>query len=261
MSWSNGELATAATAVIAFAGLLRPEIAGLLRRWRAIIDLHPAGNIEIGFSNFGPTVGMQGTLRAVNGDEFVSFARIIIERVADHLRHEFDWAIFRPQAFSTATIPQQTFEIAAGFYLNMSAPRRFNIQFHDSATADKFRQSISEVRGLWMEHLRKRGIVLANTSPNDIREEYNTFHDDYLKSIAPLHQSIEREFYWNEGPYWMTVELKTTRPEKKFTFEYKFSVAAADSELLRLNAIACLVAGCDVPDVVFNFAYLPYARK
>jgi hypothetical protein len=48
MPWSNGELATAATAAIAFFALLRPDIERLFRRSRAVIDVHPAGRLEVG---------------------------------------------------------------------------------------------------------------------------------------------------------------------------------------------------------------------
>jgi len=148
MPWSIGDLALSATAVIALGALLRPDIERMFQRRRAVIDLHPAGRLEVGFSTFGPTIGLQGTMQAVNGDEFISFSKVTVERVADNLRHEFQWAVFRPQSFSGT--PQQTFEIASGFLLTVASPRRFNIQFHDSATADNFRQSLIDLQRLWM---------------------------------------------------------------------------------------------------------------
>ena len=154
MSLSNDDLATVAhvgTAVIALIALFRPEISRLFQHYRATIDVHPAAasRLEIGFSNYGPTVGLQGTLRAIGDNSFITTAKVTIERVADHLRHEFDWAIFRQQSLSgSPQQPQTSIEIASGFYLTVEAPRRFNIQFHDTITAERFRQSLTDLQQL-----------------------------------------------------------------------------------------------------------------
>jgi hypothetical protein len=74
---------------------------------------------------------------------------VTVERVADNLRHVFQWAVFLPQSFSGTA--QQTFEIASGFLLSVASPRRFNIHFHDSETADNFRQSLIELQRLWRD--------------------------------------------------------------------------------------------------------------
>jgi hypothetical protein len=258
MAWTNGDLATAATAVIALAALLRPEIESLFRRASAAIDVHPAGRIEVGFSNFGPTIGLQGTMRAIRDDEFIIVGKVTVERVTDNLRHEFDWAVFRPLSFSTIPNAQQTFEIAAGFPLSVSAPRRFNIQFHDSATAGRFQQPLAELQRLWTEYLRAQAIVLANVPPNQIRPTYDAFHQAHLREITPLFQLIDREFYWVEGQYRMMLELRASRPKRAFSFTYIFSLSASESASLRLNCVACMMAMCNVPDMVFNFASPAY---
>jgi hypothetical protein len=76
MPWSIGDLALIATAVIALVALLRPDIERVFQRRKAVVDVHPAGRLEVGFSNFGPTIGLQGTMQAINGDEFIAFSPI-----------------------------------------------------------------------------------------------------------------------------------------------------------------------------------------
>jgi len=208
MTWSNGDLATAATAVVAVLALLRPDFERLLRRQRAAIDMHPAGRLEVGFSNFGPTIGLQGTLQAIRADEFISSSSVTIERVADNLRHEFQWAVFRSTQFATA---QQGFEIASGFLLSVATPRRFNIQFHDTVTADVFRQPLLDLQQLWNNYLQNENIVLAEIAPDQIRNIYNRFHEATLAQITPLFQVIDQHFYWMPGAYRMRVEGLCTR--------------------------------------------------
>src|ERR1700730_11315632 len=258
MPWSISDLAFAVTALIAFLALVRPDIERVFQRLRATIEMHPAGRLEVGFSNFGPTIGVQCTLQAIGSDEFISFSNVTVERVADNLRHEFQWAVFRPQSFSGTA--QQTYELASGFLLGVASPRRFNIQYNDSPTADSFRQSLIDLQRLWMEYLQAHTIVLADLPAAQMRATYNAFHQAHLSEISPLYGVIDRQFYWIQGPYRMTFELRTSRPNKTFTFQYTFTLSDAESQSLRLNCIGCPLATCNVPDIIFNFAYPVYLR-
>jgi hypothetical protein len=258
MPWSISDLALAVTALIAFLALVRPDIERVFQRLRATIEMHPAGRLEVGFSNFGPTIGVQGTLQAIGSDEFISFSNVTVERVADNLRHEFQWAVFRPQSFSGTA--QQTFEIASGFLLSVASPRRVNIQFHDSGTVDNFRQSLIELHRLWMDYLQAQAIVLANVPAGQMRATYNAFHQAHLAEITSLYSVIDRQFYWIQGAYRMKFELRTSRPAKRVTFNYTFALSDAESRSIQLNCIGCLLATCNVPDIIFNFAYPVYLR-
>jgi hypothetical protein len=258
MAWSNGDWATAATAAVAVLAFFRPDFEHLSRRWRANIDMHATGRLEVGLSNFGPTIGLQGTLQAIRGDVFVSFSRLIVERVSDNLHHEFQWAVFRGTQLSAAP---QTFEIASGFLLSVAAPRRFNIQFHDSGTADAFRQPLIDLQRLWTDYLQAQKIVPVEIAPDQIRDHYNQFHQTRLSDITPLFQIIDRQFYWIAGQYRIRLELYTTRPAKRFIYNYRFELSDAESRLLHLNCIGCLMAACSVPNVVYNFANPVYTAQ
>lgn len=252
-AWATA--AQIATALIALVALFRPDIQRLYRR--GAVDVHPAGRLEIGFSTFGPTIGLQGTLQAIHRDAFVTYSRVIVQRVADNLRHEFQWAVFRPQ--SLAATAQQA-EIASGFLLSVAAPRRFNIQFHDAGTADNFRQSLIDLQKLWIAYLQTNAIVLANTPTGQVRGIYDAFSKVHNTEITPLFQTLDRQFYWSHGAYRMTLELQTSRPAKTIIVNYTFALSDAESNSLRLNSIACLLATCNVPEVIFNFAYPSYSR-
>jgi hypothetical protein len=155
---------------------------------------------------------------------------------------------------------QATFETAAGFLLSVAAPRRINIQFHDSTTAAKFRQPLTELQRLWMQYLHTQGIVLADLPPAQVRATYDAFHQAHLADIIPLFEVIRQQCYWVQGQYRMTLELQTTRPEITFMFDYTFNLSETESSAFRLNTIACLLGACNVLDIVMNFAYPVYLR-
>lgn len=264
MAWTGDDLrnyATVGAAIIALIALFRPDITRLVARYRLRLDIHPAAasRLEIGFSNFGPTIGLQGTIRAIGADAFITSGKVVVERIADHLRHDFDWAVFRQLALSGS--PQQGMELASGFALPAQSPRRFNVQFHDTVTAERYRQSLNDLQQLWTAYLQGQGVVLAGTQPAQIRKLYDAFHVAENANIAAIHQVIDREFYWIAGRYRLTLIVTTSRPEREFTFGYTFELTAVESASVRLNTIGCLMATCNVPDLIFNFAYPRYTAS
>jgi hypothetical protein len=132
---------------------------------------------------------------------------------------------------------------------------------HSPATADNFRQPLIDLQRLWMEYLQAQAIVLANVPAGQMRGIYDAFHQAHLAEITPLFSVIDRQFYWIEGAYRMTFELRTSRPAKSFTFNYTFTLPDAESRSLRFNCIACLLATCNVPDIIFNFAFPVYFAR
>ena len=56
------------TLIIALFALIQPWIRAIWKKlsWQQEVDVFETGSIEIGFSSYGPTVGLQGTLRSVH---------------------------------------------------------------------------------------------------------------------------------------------------------------------------------------------------
>ena len=53
--------------IIATVALVQPWMIALWKRFvrPGTIDIHETGTIEIGYSSFGPTIGLRGTLREI----------------------------------------------------------------------------------------------------------------------------------------------------------------------------------------------------
>src|ERR1700682_2947402 len=128
MTWNDY-----ATLTIAVVALLQPWA---VLAWKQFfrpgaIDIFETGVIEVGFSGYGPTLGLVGTLRARDRGLFIRSASIEVERETDHARHNFEWAAFR----ATRTIIGRPSEVAlsvpAGFMVMPMQPSRYNIFFND----------------------------------------------------------------------------------------------------------------------------------
>src|SRR5687767_14744653 len=84
--------------VIATAALVQPWLLALWRRRSGTIDVYETGGaVEVGYSGFGPTVGLRGTLRAAHRDQFIRDIRVTIVKKRDGSTHVFDWLVFKAE--------------------------------------------------------------------------------------------------------------------------------------------------------------------
>lgn len=129
--------------VVAVIALFRPEWSGLFRRWRNIVKLYPYSRCEIGFSDFGPTLGIIGTLVVSHQDEFVSSVNVMLKRGRDGASYNFEWAAFRNTNLMKV---HEDIQAATGFLLKKNESHKFNILFSDSKTRDEFGHELLSLR-------------------------------------------------------------------------------------------------------------------
>ncbi len=99
---------------------------------RGTIGIFDTGTIEVGYSDYGPTLGLQGTLVSRDRELFVRAISLQIIREADNAQHGFDWAAFRSTEILAARPTERSFQLPAGFLLQPSQPFRYNIFFNDA---------------------------------------------------------------------------------------------------------------------------------
>src|SRR5438552_10322360 len=89
--------------IVAVVALIQPWVIALWRRFfrPGTIDIHETGTIEVGYSGFGPTIGLRGTLRAVHRDQFVRDIQVAIAKVKDGSKHSFEWVVFRAEKLTS----------------------------------------------------------------------------------------------------------------------------------------------------------------
>ncbi len=70
--------ATIISLIIAVTALVQPWFIALWKKFfrSPKIEIYPSGSLEIGYSDYGTTIGLHGTLRAPHGDVFVKSLRL-----------------------------------------------------------------------------------------------------------------------------------------------------------------------------------------
>jgi len=216
---------------VAIIALIQPWAIGFWRRMfrQGNIDIHETGAIEIGYSLFGSTIQVQGTLRSVHRDLFVRRISLDLIRESDRAHHRFEWVAFGPPRM---VLGQQdmTYEQPSGFMLLTVQPHRYNIAFYDS--------------GLWIQITSR--IQRVTQAWSDAEAAGRGYEDDFEGD--PIHSeawaALDRHCYWEQGAYRLRMVVETSRPNRRIEVPWRFVLTQQDADRLRLNAVSMLRDAC-----------------
>lgn len=242
--------------LVAVAALLRPEFTKFIQTQRSNVELFFSARTEVGFSDFGPTFAVIGTLRASGCDQMIRRISLTIVRISDNATHEFDWSIFRRINY----LQQQNseLEVASAFLVPVSQPRKINILFNDETTQDSFKEQLLGLRNQFRNHCQAESIMIDPSNQVEFNHIVHQFFEAPDKPHMPAYNKISKDFYWEPGKYSVNVLVETQSPSKSFIFRRRFSLSDEESELLRLNAVMLLDAACFVQPVNYNFAHVKW---
>jgi len=242
------------TLLVALVALVQPWAIALWRYLfrQAQIDIYETGLIEIGFSSFGPTIGLHGSIFAQHQNVFVKSAEIRLTRDRDQAKHVFQWGLFR----SPILFPSPgAMRLCAGMSLPKDSAQQYNILFWDRDTQEHMRPLIDVVREAWMGELVPIGSPAA-LDPTTVQAIYQNF------SQAPLHVDtytvLGRLCYWEAGDYVLELCIQSVQPKAPFTKKWKFCLTAREADYVRINVLRILQDTCGQPVTPWHFAYLKY---
>ncbi len=258
------------TLILAIYGIVQVWVIALWKRCvrKGKVDIYETGTIEIGYSTFGPTIGLNGTLRALNRDVFIKSIDLLVIREKDKAQHIFKWIAFRPPKIDLAGSQPISLEIPSGLLVSPNSPHRFNIVFNDNNLFDDIGTLFSDYLSKWYrvaEQLTKIWPPLIGaTPPLEIINRQNELIESFRKSTIHLDMftALDRKCYWEAGDYSLTVNVRTSKPDKVFVKNYRFSLTEFDSNNLKLNALTILEEPISsylrIQNYPYNFAYSDY---
>lgn len=235
------------------------------------IDYYETGTIVIGYNPQGPTIGLQGTLRASNKDVFVKSIDFLVVRERDKAQHIFKWVAFQSPKIDMTGNQPIPMELPSSFLISPNSPHRFHIIFNDNNLFEDIRPLLNEYYSNWYtttQELNKVWPPFAGTyPPPDLRARQLKIIEDFRESqiYRDTYTALDRKCYWEPGHYQLIIDVRTSKPNKTFTKKYRFSITKVDSEILKLNVITILeepVAGyLRMPNVPYKWAFSEYIAE
>lgn len=232
---------------------------------RGRLDVHPTAAIEVGFSNFGPTIALLGTLRAQNHDVFVRRMRVQVVRLRDQAQHTFGWRAFRSSTISLNPTAPPVLEVAGSFLVTPGTPRQYNVFFASEGFAAEYQAHVQPLRDTWLAfldtELRKVDEALTGQIARVLENPAlsSELFTDFGRAGhgTALHTQLSNGFFWRMGDYELKLFVETASRARSAALRWGFSITEKEENDLRLNAIGIIRELCYLP-VVYNFAYKAY---
>lgn len=255
------------TLAISILALTQPWLLALWRRYirRGKVRAYESGNIELGFGNFGPSIGLIGTLRAVHQDVFVERISARVTRLKDNAQLPLTWRAFRPSQIPLGDSSNTTLEPAGSFLLSAASPLKYNIFFGSDQFVADYSAKASITPNRWHEFVEQR---IKELEPNQQEQARAVKNDPALNEIlwrdfsngehiSTLYREFTTGFYWRAGRYKLEMLVDTEEPALSATKQWEFDLSEDDAELLRVNIIPLLrsLAGLTA---TYSFAYPRY---
>jgi len=261
-------------AVGAGVAIAQPWLIAFWRRYirKGTVTPYVTGFLELGFGEYGPTLAIDGTLRALHKDVFVKSIDVLLTKNRDRAQHVFDWLVFRSHRIGMAGQSGAAYvEAASGFMVSPDTPKRTCIVFSDSETRERIQtQILAASNRYWSirrnEHfapLDQRLLLDENEQLRLIRALDEAYHQDPVEVGA--YSEIERICYWEEGTYDIEMRVHAARPDRTFREFWTIYISEEQARQLRLNTVKMLNApmyadlGWDQPP--HFFVYVPYKDK
>jgi hypothetical protein len=261
-------LKTYGTLIIAVYGVIQIWLVALYKKFRkGKISIYKTGFLELGYSSFGPTIAINGTLRAENKDVFVKEIIINVTKHGDSSNRKFEWTTFRPTQIKvdlTSPFGQQLmFEIPSSFNVLVNQPFRYHIFFSDRETQSLFAPYLHTVIKDWETNNFLKSIDTifkeARSVTKDIGE---SAYKDFLsnnKTWKDAYDFMKKEFYWTPGKYSMRMIVKSSSPDKTYEDSPRsFYVDELTSRQLETNVEVVLKDICLKKNESYFFGYLKY---
>jgi hypothetical protein len=193
---------------------------------RPKIKVYPSGQIEIGLSQFGPTIALFGTLQAQMGDSFITKIELIVKDTTGQIFRTLEWRAFKPYTFSLVPNEELKLELVSAFLLSTKAPFKYNIVFVDDELLKSYVGEVLKIQQLWKDDEKKDVEAFLQTD-----------------AIQTIQIKFQDDLYWQAGHYNLNMVIHTSN--KTYTTQFEFNLTEAQVEVLKSNIIQIVKFICD----------------
>ncbi|TET32384.1 MAG: hypothetical protein E3J72_19865 [Planctomycetota bacterium] len=232
--------------ILAFLGVIEFWFAVIWRRYfrKGEIEFYVNPRIEISYNNFGPTLALRGTFRAIRKDVFIERINLKVISKEDNSEHSFEWLFFRPNVIFLSKTHRSDLELelASGFIVTTNNPKVMNVFFGDSSTQKKIEKVLKPAYDRFIELLKEKQKDSSHViyiDKKDTEMEAMEILEKYEKDQTQVDawSKLGRINYWKEGSYKILLEIHAKEPDRVLPFKYEFELPKENAETLELNTL------------------------
>lgn len=270
------------TAIVAFVALAQPWAVALYKRVlrSGRLEIYETGLPEIGYSLWGATIALYGTLRSRDRELFVKSVELQVKRLDDTnaqraIRRVLQWVAFRPL---TTVMGRATLELEmtqpASFMVNPLQPYQYNIFFSELPFKEQLQKCVLKAQEKWVEKISESGklekIRSKTRDPSGqqklVAQYLNESYPDFITTTQyrDVLEEIRKLMPWKAGTYELAFIAETANPNRTYKRSWLIVLTDEHEAGLNSNAEKILEGACKDTFILHHFAYpnyLPNARS
>lgn len=235
-----------ASASIALAALAQPWIIKWWENRNGTIQVYETwGQLEVGYANWGPVIGLAGTLFATHRDQAVRNISLTLTRLKDNAKHTFEWGFFRTERYPLNSASEVSLELPSILLVSPTKPHAYNIIFWDSNVRDEIGASLARVSASWPAFVSENYHRYEDLDKDAL---FEALYADFSASTSYMdaYRKIDRLCYWDEGEYQLDMLVRTINPDKVIQKSWKFSISEDEMKSLHVNTVIMLRRACNL---------------
>ncbi|MGE0668950.1 MAG: hypothetical protein AB7O49_20550 [Sphingomonadales bacterium] len=244
---------------IALIALVQPW---LLYAYRELVQrgtrqLFPTGAIELGFSAYGSTLAIGGTLLAKHKSQIIRYFSVeIVRSEGDGPQIPFIWLLSRENQIS-GTISQGVQNLVSlkpqqALYIKSEEPQSFQIVFSDKDITENMQANVIALQNEW------RAIPEVERQKY-LKEDFTEFvENEVVKSFL---NRLSSRLYWRKGRYHIHLKLHAEGGRSQSSSHtYEFAVTAEEEKIFLSNMLITLAEGVTGQSLQYQFVYKHYPQ-
>ncbi len=196
---------------------------------------------EVGYSHYGPTFAVSGTLTAEN--KFVLVYNICTEITNTNKKtaHFLDWFAFRPTHHVMGNFSELNLSMASKFTIVSGKPLEYNVLFIDNVRFAEMKPLLSAVKDTWEKFL-----PMAENNKEEPEERSKAAFAEFLKLeiVTEATERLKSLTYWEPASYLVKIRVTTKNPKQVFDTEKSFLLDEPSAQLLSNNATKIIANIC-----------------
>jgi len=207
---------------------------------------HLSETLEVGYTQFGPTLGIAGTLTAVDNVTFIHNILLVIQRLYDGSHYQFNWLAFRPHRFKLTFDWGIDFKAPSKFLLTPASPFTYNILFSDQNQYSRINPTLKLVKAEWETAQDKLALNAGPAQRTKLFEEFTR-----RQETLAAHGQLVHSCYWEEGSYALSAIFVDKDNKPILEAQRLFKLTHADVEQLKNNAGMIVADICGQPQITY----------
>ncbi|MCB9771671.1 MAG: hypothetical protein H6754_03900 [Candidatus Omnitrophica bacterium] len=222
--------------------------------WRDFISKPRLSNhispiAEIGYSHYGPTFAIAGTITALNAVVLVYNICVEITDQSGKVSHFMDWFAFRPAHYRMGNFSAMDLTMCSKFTIAPDKSHEHNTLFIDNGRFSEMKPLLKAIKDSWEE-----SVIIASKEGKTAKLGTLFLEFRKLKLVVDAEARLKNMNYWAPGHYRAKIRVTTQNPKQFFDFERLFRIEKEDAKTLENNATSIVANICQQPQVLYSCA-------